>query len=80
VNGERQQHTGLTLQSIVYLLWGGICTQEGWIYRVCGQKTTTTTFKKTNSNQQNRKGCKLANNTVLSTARLVQTASILHDF
>ncbi len=27
-----------------------------------------------------RVGCKLANNTVLSTARFVQTASILHDF
>lgn len=30
--------------------------------------------------QKRRVGCKLANNTVLSTARFVQTASILHDF
>lgn len=30
--------------------------------------------------QKRRVGCKLANNTVLSTARFVQTASTLHDF
>ncbi len=47
-------------------------------------KITTTTFKKKSKNNKNtgemRVGCKLANNTVLSTARFVQTASILHDF
>lgn len=55
----------------------------GWIFRVCGQKTTTTTFKKMSKQQKIQKrrvGCKLANNTVLSTARFVRTASILHDF
>lgn len=55
---------------------GGVDLQGLWT------KTTTTFKKKCQNNKKIRKrvGCKLANNTVLSTARFVQKASILHDF
>lgn len=81
MNGERQQHTGLTLQSIIYLLWGEVRNlyttgYDGGRMDLQGLWTKTTFKKKIGRGV----GCKLANNTVLSTARFVQTARILHDF
>lgn len=61
-------------------MMGGKDGFTGFVDKKLQQLHLKKNVKTTKKIQKRRVGCKLANNTVLSTARFVQTASILHDF